>query len=171
MTDTETRLARLERRLRLTQAAWILSLVGVVVAGAGLAQPATPDEITVRRLNVVDEQGVARVIIAAPTPNPRIGGKEFPRRSPGYGVMLNDAEGNERGGFGMSGDGRVMMMLDHPSKEAVGMFVFPDGRTGVILSPPSGETRATLQVEPGGETQFFVKDADGEVIAGNEPDK
>lgn len=70
--------------------------------------------------------GADRLALAQ-TPAPFIGGKSYKRLGDGdnYGVTLYDTKGNERGGMGFMGMGRVGLALDraHPPYDAVGMMV------------------------------------------------
>jgi hypothetical protein len=56
--------------------------------------------IVARRIDIVDPDGVVRMTLAGQLPNPVVDGVEYRRSSPVSGVMLRDAQGNERGGFG-----------------------------------------------------------------------
>lgn len=67
-----------------------------VLATAGFRQrpPTVQDEITVRRINVVDSLGKTRVILAGGFP---------PRRANLAGLLFMNEDGGEAGGFGYSG--------------------------------------------------------------------
>jgi len=59
---------------------------------------------------------------------PQVLGKIAHRSVPlsSAGLMLNDAEGNERAGMGASDDGtRVSLGLDYADRDALGMLVSP----------------------------------------------
>ena len=71
------------------------------------------DSIRVRELVVVDANGTPRVRIAAPLPDPIMLGKRFKRGDAVSGLLLYDAEGNERGGYVTGDEGRdVALTLD-----------------------------------------------------------
>ena len=97
--------AALNRRIsRLNKYVLALALLWVGTVGVWLmktlprtAQAAQPERLTVKRLAVVDEKGVERVVISAPLPEPIINGKRGKRDSPVSGVMIYDPKGNERG--------------------------------------------------------------------------
>ena len=107
---------RLERRSRRANIAFA-SAIGVAILGL-LFQPtmkpavaaattgATPvaDSIlTIRELVIVDAMGTPRVRIGAPLPDPIMLGKRFNRGGVVSGILIYDAEGNERGGY-VTGD-------------------------------------------------------------------
>src|SRR5262245_23536477 len=79
------------------------------------------DDMTGMRL--LAEDGADRVAIGAPTPAPQIGGKVGERIADATGIEVMDLQGNERGGFGFLDDGRVVLGLDYPGREAVSLFV------------------------------------------------
>ncbi|OOG54620.1 hypothetical protein B0E47_11130 [Rhodanobacter sp. B05] len=78
-------------------------------------------------------------------PAPFIGGKSYPRHNggDGYGMTLYDTKGNERGGMGFLGMGRVGVALDRatPPYDAIGMMVDDkEGFAGMIIN--YGDPRA-----------------------------
>ena len=82
MTEEQKKIASLERRVNL------LILILVIAIGAGIAAaPKKPDVLRVRQLSIVDANGVERVRLGAPLPEPMILGKRFDRD----GVFSNSA--------------------------------------------------------------------------------
>ena len=67
---------------------------------------------------------------------PQMGGRVQERQSPATGLMVNDAKGDERGGFGVFENGQVGFGLDYPSqREAIVAAVMPDrGMAGLVFS-------------------------------------
>ncbi len=117
---------------------------------------------------LVGENGADRVAIGMPTPAPQGGGKVHQRISPGAGLVVDDLEGNERGGIGVLDNGRGAVCLDYPDpigRDAICLGVLPEGLAGLIINAPSGEEseRAMVGVLKDGTT--FLKLAD---ITGNE---
>jgi len=55
-----------------------------------VARAAQPENITVKRLAVVDEKGTERVVISAPLPEPMINGKRGKRDGPVSGMLIFD---------------------------------------------------------------------------------
>jgi hypothetical protein len=105
------KLARLEQSLRLHR--WIASSI-VILATAYVAWGTTHAQeskvIRLRSLIIEDEQGRDRIVLGAPTPDPR-GGK---RISPSVGMVINDEQGYERFGLGLQATGRIVMGFDAP---------------------------------------------------------
>ena len=87
----------------------------------------TNDEINVKRINVVNEDGTPFFVIANPerTPPPKLGGVEYERAVKGGGAIIYNQDGDERGGIAvLDDDNRAMnvMMLDYKTLDAIGMF-------------------------------------------------
>lgn len=94
-------------------------------------QTISQDEITVKRINVINEDGTHSVIIANPDriPPPILDGKEYKRAVEAGGIVLYNNEGNERGGIAVSDDDkRAMnaMVLDYNTADAIGMSSMED---------------------------------------------
>lgn len=100
------------------------------------------ERITARRIDLVDEAGVIRMTLAAPTPPPIIDGLSYQRAFPVSGMVLYDREGGERGGFGVAdlanGGTAAVLALDHANVDAIGWRVMPDGAVefGLNAQPP-----------------------------------
>jgi hypothetical protein len=90
--------------------------------------------LRVRRIDVVDADGVIRMTLAGNVPNPVMDGVEWRRSTSVSGIMMRDEQGNERGGFGWSdrNDG-VVFALDHVNGEAAGFNVLPDGTVNLVM--------------------------------------
>jgi hypothetical protein len=93
------------RRIAGLGALGVLALV--VLAGSSVQQP---DVLRVRGVIVVDAAGHERIFLGAPVPDPR----EGRRISPSVGLTINDSAGNERFGFGLQQNGRLVMGFDAP---------------------------------------------------------
>ncbi|HEU4427333.1 MAG TPA: hypothetical protein VFT98_01145 [Myxococcota bacterium] len=93
------------------------------------------DEITVRRINVVDEKGVVRFVIAGDAPDPILRGQRYPRAVSPAAILWHDEDGNESGGLAVAPlpDGRTMRMITfdftvQPTDAVrIGTFESPDG--------------------------------------------
>lgn len=122
------------------------------VAGPAAAETAKPDQerIVTRRIDIVDEKGVVRMTLAAPTPDPVVGGKSYKRAFPVAGMVLFDAQGNERGGMGVADipGSAVVLALDHENIDAVGWRVMPDGSVDFQMNQKPAVTR-----DAGGKTE------------------
>jgi hypothetical protein len=92
---------------------------------------AHPEQLTLRRLDIVDEHGVSRVILAAPVPPPTRFGKVEHRDGPASGLILVDGTGTERGGY-VTGDGdesNALLTLDAQGRQTVLLLAEPNGST------------------------------------------
>ncbi len=84
--------------------------------------------LRVRGLSVIDANGVERVRIGAPLPEPLDVGKRFPRGGEIGGILLFDAEGNERSGYVTSDDyPNVFFTLDSIGRQQVLFMADPGG--------------------------------------------
>jgi hypothetical protein len=141
----QKRLEYLEQQIRIFRLIYALSLVGLVVyacrklfrsdrqVSRHQRQESDSREILrVRGLIVVDENGTERVWIGAPLPDPLLLGKRYQRQGAISGILLMDADGNERSGY-VTGDegGGVFLTLDNMSGQAATFLA--NASTGVNL--------------------------------------
>jgi len=131
-TSLNQRIETVECRVRTLRISLLVLLpMAVFFAVLPSAKSSAPEtHLRVRSLAVVDDHGVERVRIAAPLSNPVSGGKESQRRSKSYGIQLNDAKGNEFGGFTIADDGALVSCFDWTVGEAICMFAMPSGEAG-----------------------------------------
>jgi hypothetical protein len=158
----ETRLADLTRqhhRLRRITAS-VVTLLTVGLLTAFVTPPreslhpgsvAAPLPVLhVRELVVSDPEGVARVRIGAPLPEPIMLGKRFRRRGNVSGVLLYDSEGNERGGYVTGDSGRgAALTLDEINRAAIHLGVSDRGEMHLTMSNGQG-TWAGFGIHPTG---------------------
>ncbi|MGA2532674.1 MAG: hypothetical protein ABSG19_06510 [Candidatus Aminicenantales bacterium] len=99
--------------------------------------------LTLRGLVILDANGVERVRIQAPLPDPLILGKRFPRGGAVSGILLSDEEGNERSGY-VTSDGypNVFFTLDSLARQHVLFITEPQGDPTLRLW--DGASAATL---------------------------
>ena len=135
VTDLAATLAHTREQLRLVSLclAALTILFAAVTAwqARALTLLAHPQSLTLRRLDIVDEHGVSRVILAAPAPAPTLFGKVHHRDGPVSGVLLADATGTERGGY-VTSDGdnaNALLTLDAQGKQTVLLLAEPEGST------------------------------------------
>ena len=164
--DLSSRLLRVEKRLRV--AYMTLCILTLFVLGLGVWQAwvfhrlARPETLTLRRLNIVDQHGVARVILAAPVPEPMVLGKQHHRGGPVSGVIIADATGTERGGY-VTADGyaNAMLTLDAQGKQTVLLLAEPSGDTLFRLWKRDGETVTGSLTMGVSENPFFNEKQNG----------
>jgi hypothetical protein len=98
-------------------------------------------------LIVLGEDGADRLALAAPTPDPQEKGRVTKRSGGLAGLVVDDKEGNERGGFGvLDGDGRAIVGLDYPEDagEAIHLAVIPGEGPALIIHDTKTLVRAAL---------------------------
>jgi hypothetical protein len=128
------RYARLIRGVSLVCAAAVMAV--------GCRSSASPEEITVRRINVVDETGEIRFVIAGELPDPMVRGERIERAIVPAGIIWHDQDGNESGGLAVApvsswkgaSKGKVRMItfdFTHQITDAVRLDTFEsdDGET------------------------------------------
>jgi hypothetical protein len=158
MDTLNERVGVLERRVR-----FLLLLLITFVLLAVLAcwrRSSSDAQLRVRSLSVIDEHGVARIIIAAPLPNPVSAGKESPRRSKAYGIQFNDAKANEFGASTIADDGALVSCFDWTQGEATCMFAMPSGEAGFEVKAAKEKTRGQLVLTPKGTVELRLNDGE-----------
>ena len=163
-----------------------LLLVGSLAAAPAIARPAAPsietlekiiadrdpalrvesvdhERITAKRIDIVGDDGTIRMTLAADTPAPIIDGIQYKRAFDVSGLILYDARGSERGGFGVA-DLRAVNMavlaLDHPAQDAIGWRVAPDGAVSFSINqapPLLREPALGNRLVPGVATSTRIK--------------
>lgn len=78
-----------------------LLCIAILLLSGCMAVP-TSQEITVKRINIVDESGETRLIIAGDLPDPVIRGQQLERSIAPSGIIWHDQDGNESGGLTIS---------------------------------------------------------------------
>lgn len=131
--DAGERLTRLEGQVLILKVLVVVLATAFVVLGLQ-AQAASPEVLRVRQITVVDGSGVERVWIGAPVPDPIVQGKRLKRKESAAGIVLLDAEGDERGGF-LTSDGAREIWLGLDSKK---------GQEATFLANAEGGTHLSL---------------------------
>lgn len=82
----------------------LIGAAGLIVAAAIATgcRHAPAEEITVRRINVVDASGEVRFVIAGELPDPVVRGERKPRAITPAGILWHDEDGNESGGLAVT---------------------------------------------------------------------
>lgn len=100
------------------------------------------DRIVTHRIDLVDDDGIVRLTLGAPLPNPVVDGVEYSRDRPVNGMMIRDANGNERGGIAfLDGLNWPALIFDHKASEAAGLIVQDDGSMLFLMIQPGEEVR------------------------------
>jgi hypothetical protein len=113
----QSQLASLEERLHRSErshktgwtllAVLVLLLLGTNRFDMVQAQPQQPQKLRLRELDIVDEKGRERIVIAASLPEAVVDGKVgHPVRVVSAAVQFKAPNGNEQGGISLSDDGR-----------------------------------------------------------------
>src|SRR3954469_23474076 len=90
--------------------------------------------LTVRGLVVVDDHGIERVRLGAPLPDPLILGRRLKRKGSISGVMMSDADGSERSGYGTGDEySTAVFTLDSTGDQQVLFMVDPSGPAQLSL--------------------------------------
>jgi len=133
----QKKILQLERRFNL------LLLIVVVAVGSGIAAARKePDTLRLRQLSIVDANGVERVRIGAPLPEPLMLGKRVHRDGSLSGILLFDAEGTERTGYATGDDyPNVIFTLDSLSSQHVLFMAEPQGSPALFLWDKKGALR------------------------------
>ncbi|MDB5708006.1 MAG: hypothetical protein JWL96_76 [Sphingomonas bacterium] len=196
-TAIDTRFARLERRVRRQQIALLaMGLVaGAGLLAAFAPAQKTIDTQAIRIVDAhgkpriligapppvagrlrkdgqtasivfLGDDGADRLIVGQ-EPLPRVDGKTYPRVADGYGLVLHDSKGSERGAVSFLDNGRGVIALDRPGGDAVAMIVndrsgfagvtvnyannLGSYQEGVRLGTKNDEAWLSLQDRPQGE--------------------
>jgi len=119
------------RLLRYYAAAMTLALA-VLALAAFKAPPQAFDEISVKRINVVDDDGSTRLVIAGQErfPPPMLNGQTFKRAVSPAGLVFYDRKGNEVGGLALTDveAGKISALaFDYANMDAIGLVTRLDG--------------------------------------------
>jgi len=174
--DLNHRVARLERKYRIafitaaiTSVCGVLAIAGAVGSRAGAATNTQPDSKTtdvlrVREINVVDGNGVTRVKIGAPLTHAVVDGHQNKSRGGRpedtiSGILLFDAEGNERSGYATVDHGysNVMLTLDDQNKQHAMFIAEPTGATTLRLFNADTKDRVDVAISKDGPSISMMK--------------
>jgi len=171
--DQEKMAGELRRLKRRELALWCALLGVFVVMGAGLGAEAyflkklaRPEQLTLRRLDIVDGQGVSRVILAAPLPSATYFGKVRRKTDRQIsGILIADATGTERGGYVTSDtdDANAFLTLDAQGHQTVLLMAEPKGQT---LFRIWNSDNGSLVMGVSGKNPFLNVNQDGKAVFG-----
>ena len=121
------------------------------------------ESLKVKRLSLVDDNGIERVVLDTKSVDVPIFGKIYKRKSPAAGIILYNSKGDETGGIAMLEDGTISFTLDgykgKDISERVSMYVFPDGSSGILVKDTKNNTRVKLGVDKDNNSFFELLDA------------
>jgi hypothetical protein len=176
----------LERRLRrvqvLTSAMAVTFVVVICMASIGHVyasdggRNASFGTITVKRIDVVENNGTRRLVIAGADnmPPPVINGKAYKRAISPAGIAFYNDKGEERGGIGLaprSGGEQSALVFDYNHGDGIGLIRrqrpgHTEAGLDILDPPPAGEfghggnPRVQVQVV-NGDSQIVLRDAKG----------
>jgi hypothetical protein len=160
----EKRNRQLTRSVSVLLAVCLITLVGCIAlwaSGIGSGGGDVEKILRVRGLVVVDNNGIERVWIGTPAPEPLVLGKRLPRGSSVSGIILFDEEGNERSGYGTTnGSSNVLFTLDSLSQQHVLFMAGPQGDPFLYLWDGNNSARISV----GEETSNLELKKDGKVF-------
>ena len=89
---------------------------------------------TTTGLVLLDEKGIDRLSFGYPALPPQAKGQVIERITTHAGFVVNDTDGDERTGYGVTDQGQVILGMDYKGREALILYVDPKGYTGVIIN-------------------------------------
>lgn len=159
LTQLQSDVQKLRRGYRVQR--WLLAASFVIIAFLGamtfgrstsvMASTTDKDGILhLRGLVVEDGNQRERVRLGAPLPDPMIHGVRYKRNGAISGVIISDAEGNERGGYVTSDQsGEAFLSLDSEDEQQVLFLANPKGGVNLDIFDSKGNS-AQLTVFPDG---------------------
>jgi hypothetical protein len=121
------------------------------------AQPDKEGILHVRGLIVEDQNGLERVRLGAPLPDPLIHGVRHKRQGVISGILISDAGGNERGAYVTSDKyGEAFFTLDSEDEQQVLFLANPKGGVHLNLFDSKGN-EAEISVFPDGPKLTLTK--------------
>lgn len=121
------RLRRSQRRLRIAVGVLTLAAAMLILAAA---TDAPPDELELRELRIVQEDGTPRLVLTSQVPRSiHFYGRRLIRNSPdASGIVFHDEDGMEQGAVGVLDRGGLVMGMDSKTGQNGSLTVAPDGR-------------------------------------------
>jgi len=110
-----------------------------ITLGAPASNVGRKRQDAVTGLIFLAEDGTDRLTLGNTTA-PQVNGKVRNRVAPGMGLLVNDPQGNERGGLGFLDSGRVVVGLDRADgREGAALIVNDDDRWSGLVVKDKGE--------------------------------
>ena len=110
-------------------------------------------KLRLRELDIVDQKGRERIVIASPLPDPIVNGKAGHRiRVVSAAVQFKAPDGTEQGGIALSDDGSFMFGIDDKAgRERAHLYYIPKRGSGVYLQGESSKETVSLLLPTGGK--------------------
>ena len=160
------------RNVRAADSAPVLRAHGLIIEDSqgharillGAPIPKAPDRLrqdaTTTSMVFLDEKGHDRLTLGE-EPEPQVAGKvsrTFHRIAQGFGFVIHDGDGNERGTYGWLSNGRALITLDRPGLDAWAAVV--DDKTGfagmrVEYPPDIARDSNAIEIGTKGSQAFF----------------
>jgi hypothetical protein len=177
LVSLEKRMRRAERGLLLNKIGWgmviVLGLLLIWTKSFGVVR-AQSQTLRLRELDIVDEKGRERIVIAAPLPDPIVNGKVGHRiRVVSAAVQFKAADGTEQGGIALSDDGSFMFGIDDErGRERAHLYYIPKRGSGVYLQGENNKKTASLLLPSGGgPPKLEMTDESGKPVATMQPQR
>jgi hypothetical protein len=151
---------RLKRQVNAQR--WLLLVAAAGIAGMAMTMLGRPHAVEaqsapdkdgilhVRGLVVEDQNGHERLRLGAPLPDPMIHGVRRKRSGVVSGLIISDANGNERGGYVTAdASGEAFLGLDSEEDQKVLLLANPKGGVNFVLTNNDGNSMQ-LTVFPNG---------------------
>jgi hypothetical protein len=151
MSEARERIQRLERDMRRLREGMLVLAIALIASFAWSVTRGTPDELTLRRLAIVDDDGDERIVAVA-RPEGEVGlshydaeGKMRIRTETNSGGDANvqhfDPDGRQRISVGTGPAGEATPEhRETDEKNRIGELTFPDGYSGIALRSSNGES-------------------------------
>lgn len=132
LTEKHERLRRSVRRLRLAVLGLALAVAVPVLAAA--TGDRVRDELEVKELRIVDENGTPRLVLGTGSfAETLLYGRRIRRPlPPSAAIVFHDADGQEMGAIAVPDQGGLVMGLDSKTGQNGSILVSPDGRSANI---------------------------------------
>ena len=149
MTQTTTEILHLKRQVARLQVGMIILAAGAtaVLVGGAVANAPVSEEIRARRIAVVDDNGVERIVLGQDA--------EARRHGRSAALWIYDRTGAERGGFGTFENGQASLAIDAPE----GVGVSPRDRLGLRVTE-TGEASIMVLNNDTGVPVRMIADGD-----------
>ena len=151
MSEARERIQRLERDMRRLREGMLVLAIALIASFTWSVTRGTPDELTLRRLAIVDDDGEERIVAAA-QPEGEVGlshydaeGKMRIRTGTNSegdaNVQHFDPDGRQRISVGTGPAGETTPeRRETDEKNRIGELTFPDGYSGIALRSSNGES-------------------------------